>query len=129
MILAAAEWIYSKLSADSALTTALTGGGGVVLIYPNDFETLPVLTYAVSQQASMMDFWDNFPNANDLTVVLDVYARNDQNTTPIMSSVDSVMTGLFFTLEFCEPLGDAEAKTQHLSMRYARNGVLQSDLI
>lgn len=122
MILAAAEWVYSKIANVSGVTS-------VVFQYPNDFETLPVLTYNVQQQTSLMDFWDDAPTANDVTVILDIYARNDQNTTPIMQAVDAIMTGLFFTLEFCEPLADQDAKTQHVSMRYARNGVLQSDLI
>ncbi len=75
MILAAAEWIYGELSSDTALSTALTGGAGVVLIFPNDFETLPVVTYAVSQHVSVMDFWDDAPKANDVIVTLDLHGQ------------------------------------------------------
>lgn len=128
MILQAAEWIYGQLSTDAGVTAALAGGAGVVLIFPNDFETLPVLTYAVSQSVSTQDFWDNSPKANDVTVVLDIYTANDGNTTPIMEAVDAVMTGLLFTLEFCQPLGDEFSKTQHVNMRYARQGVLAEDV-
>lgn len=127
-MLNATDWIYSKLSGDAALT-ALLSSSGVVYVYPNDFETLPVLAYYVTQQESLINFWDNVPNGNDLYVILDIYCRNDQNTTSIAQAVDTIMTSLLFTLDLCEPLGDTEAKTQHLTLRYSRNGVLESDLI
>lgn len=129
MILQAEEWIAGELLSDVGVTAALDGGGGVVLIFPNTFELLPVLTYAVSQQTSLQDFWDDQPKANDITVTLDIYTKNDGNTTPIKEAVDAVMTRLLFTLEFCQPLGDESSKTQHVNMRYARMGVLQSDLV
>jgi len=122
------SWIYGALSSDSALTAALAGGGGVVLIFPNDFETLPVLTYAVSQSVSTMDIWDNVPHSNDLVVTLDIYTKNDALTRPIEEAVDAVMVGLFFNLDFREALGDPSAKTQHVSLRYSRQGVLAEDV-
>ncbi len=128
MILHAAEWIYGELSSDAGVIAALAGGAGVVLIFPNDFETLPVLTYAVTQRVSTQDFWDDAPKANDVTVVLDIYAANDANTTPIMEAVDAVMTRLRFTLDLSLPLGDPSSKTQHMNMRYSRQGVLQEDV-
>ena len=128
MILQAAEWIYGELSTDAGVIAALDGGAGVVLIFPNDFETLPVLTYAVSQSVSLQDFWDNTSMANDVSVVLDIYTANEGNTTPIMEAVDAVMSRLLFTLEFSQPLGDESSRTQHLNMRYSRLGVLQEDV-
>lgn len=128
MILEAAEWIYGEVSADAGVISALAGGAGMVLIFPNNFETLPVLAYAVNQRTSTMDFWDNQPNANDVTVTFDVYTANDADTTPIMQAVDAVMTRLLFTLEFSQPLGDESSKTQHVNMRYSRQGVLQEDV-
>lgn len=128
MLVNADQWVYTALSGDATLTSLLSAGAGVVLIYPNDFETLPVVTYAVTQSTSLMDFWDNQPNANDVTAVIDIYVRNDALTRAIEVAVDAVMTGLFFTLEYREPIGDESSKTQHVTLRYSRLGVLQEDV-
>lgn len=128
MLLDADAWVFGALNTDTALGTALTGGGGIVLIFPNDFETLPVLTYAVSQNVSTMDVWDDAPKANDVIVTLDVYTANSALTRPIEEAVDAVMVGLLFNLDFREPLGDESAKTQHVSLRYSRQGVLAEDV-
>lgn len=128
MILEAAKWIYGALSSDSGLTAALVGGGGIVKIFPNTFEKLPILTYAVNQRESDMDFWDNAANANDVIVILDIYTKNSVSPTPIMNALDAVMSGLLFTLDFSQPLGDETAKTQHVSLRYSRQGVLAEDV-
>jgi hypothetical protein len=128
MLLDASTWVYSALSTDAAVIAALTGGAGVVLIFPNDFETLPVLTYSVSQSVSMMDVWDDQPNANDVVATLDIYTRNDALTRDIEVAVDAVMVGLLFNLDYREALGDPSMKTQHVSLRYSRQGVLAEDV-
>lgn len=129
MLLDGEGWIYPKLANDAALTAALAGGEGVVRLFPNDFTTLPSLPYSIQQSVSNMDFWENAPQANDFIVTLDIYTTNEALTFPIETAVDAVMTGLLFTLDFREPIGDESGKTQHVSMRYSRMGVLQSDLV
>ena len=129
MLLDGEGWIYPKLANDATLATALSGGEGVVKIYPNDFTMLPSLPYSISQSVSQMDYWDDSVVANDFIVTLDVYTSNDALTFPIESAVDSVMTGLLFNLDYRESLGDESAKTQHITLRYSRMGVLQSDLV
>lgn len=123
MLVNAPAWVYGALSSDTALTALLASGAGVVLIYPNDFETLPVVSYAVSQTVSMQDIWDNTPHANDVVATIDIYVANSELTRPIEEAVDAVMVGLLFNLDFSEPIGDQSAKTQHVSMRYSRMGV------
>lgn len=122
-------WIYPKLANDATLTAALAGGEGVVKGFPNDFTLLPSVPYSIQQAVSNMDFWDNAAQANDFIVSLDIYATNEALTYPIESALDAVMTGLLFTLDFRESLGDESGKTQHISFRYSRMGVLQSDLV
>ena len=128
MLVNAPAWVYGALSSDVALTALLASGGGIVLIYPNDFETLPVVSYAVSQTVSTQDIWDDVPHANDVVATIDIYVRNSELTRPIEVAIDAVMTGLFFTLDFSEPIGDSSLKTQHVSMRYSRLGVLEEDV-
>jgi hypothetical protein len=129
MLLDADTWIYGKLSTDAAVISAVYGGEGIVKIFPNDFAMLPSVPYAVSQSVSMMDVWDDGPQANDEIVTLDIYVRNDAFTRPIEVALDAVMVGLLFNLDFREPLGDPSAKTQHVSLRYSRQGVLQEDVV
>ena len=129
MLLDGEAWIYPKLANDAALTAALAGGEGVVKLFPNDFNRLPSLPYSIQQSVSTMDFWDNTAVANDFIVTLDIYTTNESLTFPIESAVDAVMSGLLFTLDFRESIGDESAKTQHVSMRYSRMGVLAEDLL
>ena len=128
MILTATEWIYSKLSGNAALMALLTGGD-LVYFFPNSFEKLPVVCYSVSQYTSDMDFRDDESFANDITVQIDIYVENSDNTTPFMQAIDSVLTGLLLTLDYCNPVGDPSAKTQHVTMRYSRNGLLPSEIV
>jgi len=128
VLLNADVWVYSALATDAAVSASLTGGAGVVLIFPNDFEILPVLTYTVTQSVSTMDIWDDQPHGNDVVATLDIYTRNDALTRAIEVAVDAVMVGLLFNLDFREPLGDPSAKTQHVSLRYSRSGVLAEDV-
>lgn len=128
MLLDGEAWIYPKLANDAALTAALAGGEGVVKLFPNDFTNLPSLPYSIQQSVSTMDFWDNTAVANDFIVTLDIYTTNESLTFPIESAVDAVMSGLLFTLDFRESIGDESAKTQHVSMRYSRMGVLAEDV-
>jgi hypothetical protein len=76
-----------------------------------------------------MDNWDDQAVANDLIVTLDVYTKNNALTRPIEVALDAVMVGLLFNMDFRESIADASAKTQHVSFRYSRMGVLQSDLV
>ena len=129
MILTATEWIYSKLSSDVTLTALLAYGGGLVYFFPNSFEKLPVVAYSVSQYTSDMDFKDDSSFANDITANVDIYVKNGDDTTPLMQAVDSVLTGLLMTLDYCNPVGDPSSKTQHVTMRFSRNGLLPSEII
>jgi len=129
MILTATEWIYSKLSADATLTALLASGGGLVYFFPNSFEKLPVVSYSVSQYTSDMDYKDDVTFSNDITVNVDIYLKNSENSTPIIQAVDAVLTGLLLNLDYCNPIGDPSAKTQHVTMRYSRNGLEQSEII
>lgn len=129
MLLDGEGWIYPKLANDAALTAALSGGEGVVRLFPNDFTHLPSLPYSIQLSVSDMDFWENAPQANDFIVTLDIYTTNEALTRPIEVAADAVMTGLLFTLDFRESIGDESGKTQHVSMRYSRMGVLESDMV
>lgn len=123
MLLDIDGWIYGRLNANSTLT------GKLHYFYPNSFNSLPVVAYSTNQTVSDMDYQDDVNNYMDAVVSLDVYVKNDTNEFSICQAIDTVLTGLMFSLVTSIPVPDPDAKTQHRHLEYQRRGISMADLI
>lgn len=132
MILATKAWLFGKLIAYAPLTTLLGGAGHIFDIFPNSFQTLPVVFYDESTQNNN-EFYDDQPLANDTHVDIHIataFAVSDGNkVTDIAQVVDALMVSLLFTLSSTFPIDDPTLKTRHRILRYHRDSVMSTDLV
>lgn len=113
--------VFSSLIGDSTLITLLGDASKVQFYYPNDFNALPIVTYQeLNQPDESQGYWDNTPNSVESTIQIDVWTSGG-STTNIAKSVDRVMHGLLFNVDFSTDLYEPNTKIQHRVMRYRRS--------
>lgn len=116
-MLDAKAFVYSALIGNSALTTALGGSTKIQYAYPNDFNTLPIVTYLETNNANY-DFYDNAPFSDESTVEIDVWAN--VSTSAISKLIDNVLLPLLYTRDAAIDVPDPDTKIFHKKLRYRR---------
>lgn len=119
MLLGIKAWIYGKLTADATLQTALGGAGKIKYYYPNDFQSLPVLTYSEVNQRNLDGaFFDNTYTA--VETVIELHVWSNASTTTIATAAANVMLANLFTMDSSQDVADPDSKIQHRVMRFRR---------
>lgn len=107
----------TKLHAYNLLTTAIGSSATVAYQYPQDFTTLPVVSYS-EVNCRMVKWFDNAPYAYESTIQIDVWANT--STTALAKLIDTAFAGDFYTLDFSSDLPDPDVRIFHRVLRYRR---------
>ena len=110
-------FVYGILRNDSALVAALGSNTKIQYAYPNDFNTLPIITYLESNNR-MTEWYDDTPAAEESTITVDVWAN--VSTSALSKLVDAALAAVLYTREFAADVPDPDAKIFHKSLRYRR---------
>jgi hypothetical protein len=110
-------FIYAALTSNSPLTMALGSTSKIQFMYPNDFNTLPIVTYQETSNITQ-DFFDNVPFNESSTIEIHVWAN--VSTTALAKLVDAVMIGLLYSRDFSADVADPNSKIFHKVLRYRR---------
>ena len=108
---------YQLLINDATLVTALGSSAKIQYQYPNDFNTLPIVTYFESG-TRQLDFYDDMPATDESTITIDVWAN--VSTTAISKIIDDIMARNLYTRDFGTDVPDPDVKIFHKSLRYRR---------
>lgn len=116
----AKEYVCNALVASSALTTYLGSSGKILFEYPDDFTTLPVLTYMEFDQSDA-DRFDDSVYASNVKIQIDLWVSRDiaGTTTALADIVDPIMQGLKFNLDYSADVPDPNRDILHKVMRYS----------
>lgn len=110
-------WVYGLLKNNTALTTALGSSDRIQYMYPNTFNTLPVVTYQEINNRNV-EFYDNAAFADEITIQVGVWANT--STTALAKLVDAVFAANLFTRDFSSDVPEPDAKIYHRVMRFHR---------
>lgn len=113
------KYVYSALKNDSALVALLGSNTKIQFYYPNDFNVLPIVTYQELDQTDI-EYYDNSPAAVESTIQIDVWVSS-AGIVDIVQSIDDIMHGLLFNVDFSADLYEPDTKIQHRVMRYRRS--------
>jgi hypothetical protein len=113
-------WVYGKLTASSALVAALGNVDRIVQGYPQvPIALFPLVAlWETSQPTS--DHYDNKPLGVESTIEMHVFTTEGISTTAITKILDSIMTGLYFNVDFSEDLAEPDTRVNHRVLRYGR---------
>jgi len=111
------SFVYGILKNDPALVAALGSSTKIQYAYPNDFNTLPIITYLESNNR-MTEWYDDNPAAEESTITVDVWAN--VSTSALSKLVDAALAAVLYTREFAADVPDPDAKIFHKSLRYRR---------
>jgi hypothetical protein len=115
------KYVYSALKNDATLVALLGSNTKIQFYYPNDFNTLPIVTYQeLNQPDEQQGYFDNIPTSVESTIQIDVWVSST-GITPIVQSIDNIMHGLYFNTDFSSDLYEPDTKIQHRVMRYRRS--------
>lgn len=110
-------WIYAKLIANTALMAALGSSAKLFYFHPNDFTTLPVMSYSDSSHGTT-GYQDDVPLAVESVMEFDIYSAS--STSSIFDALVAAMTGLYFNLDFAADLYETDTKVHHKNCRFRR---------
>ena len=113
------KYVYSALRNDTTLVSLLGSATKIQFYYPNDFNTLLIVTYQELNQSDN-DYFDNAPFSVESTIQIDIWVTGT-GLVPIIQSVDNVMHSLLFNIDFSSDLYEPDTKIQHRVMRYRRS--------
>lgn len=113
--------VFSALTGDAILVGLLGSASKIQFYYPNDFNTLPIVTYQeINQADEPQGYWDDTPNSVESTIQIDVWVSSG-STTNIVSRIDQIMHGLLFNVDYSADMYEPDTKIQHRVMRYRRS--------
>jgi len=111
-------YVYNALKNNTALVTALGSSSRIQYMYPNDFNTLPIITYQETNNRNI-EFYDDAPSADESTIEIHVWTN--VSTSAISKLVDTVMTGILYARDFSADVPDPDTKIFHKVLRYRRS--------
>lgn len=120
------SWLVGKLTANTALMTAITASSHLLPQHPGTITVFPCLIYTEANHRTT-GYFDNFSTAIESTIVFDIYTSGGSTST-IFDALQTVMTGLFYNLDFSSDVPDADLNVRHKTCRY-RRAVRAEDLI
>ena len=110
-------YVYNALKSDAAMVAALGSSSKVQYSYPNDFNTLPIITYIETNNRNMV-FYDDTAKSDESTVEIDIWAN--VSTTALTKLVDNVLSALLYTRDAGIDVPDPDTKIFHKKLRYRR---------
>jgi len=111
-------YVYNALKNDAPLVAALGSSTRIQYMYPNDFNTLPIVTYQETNNRNET-FYDDAPVADESTIEIHVWTN--VSTSAISKLVDTVMTGILYARDYAADVPDPDAKIFHKVLRYRRS--------
>ena len=109
--------LYDLLIGNSALTAALGSSTKIQYAYPNDFNSLPIVTY-LEINNQHRDFFDNAPFSEESVIQIDVWTN--VSTTAISKLVDAALVADFYTRDYAADVPDPSDKVFHKVLKYRR---------
>jgi hypothetical protein len=111
--------VYDLMRNNAALVTALGNASKIVYMYPQNFNSLPLVTYQeVNQQDT--EWAENLPTASESTIQIDVWTGENVSTTAIVTAVDNIFIGELWTRTFSADVPDPDVRIQHRVIRYVK---------
>jgi hypothetical protein len=121
------SWIWGKISTNVGLL-ALCPKSHMTRSWPNSFVAVPILAYMSANQNSGA-YAENVPIANSVSAEFHIFVAYTDSHTAIAQALDSVLTGMRFTLAYANELEEPQNKVRHLVLKYTRGVTVASDLL
>ncbi len=111
-------FVYSSLSADTALLALVGDDSHITNVYPESVEVFPLVLFRLENQPDD-EFGDNKPIGNDCTFTIDIYTL-EADTFPIASAVYNIFNGLYWSCLYNQEVPDPSIRVRHRVMRFNR---------
>ena len=105
--------IYTSLKDLEDVITGLK----VYQVQPEEFETLPVVTFYVANNSVETDL-NNDITYQDITIMIDIWGKNSSESSQILNKVEETMRENLYSLEYSADVPNIDEQINHINCRF-----------